>query len=188
MKTFSPIAVAALVLAATPAFAQDAAAAGAAGTAPAAAPATPAAKPAAGQTVYDTAGGVVGTIEKIDGQVAVLATGKNNVGLPLTSFAMGDKGPVIAMTKDQVDAAAAGAAAKVAASVTAGATVSDTSGGSVGTIKSVEGEYALLDTSKVQVKLPLTAFAAQGTGLVVGMTKAQIEAAAAASTPAAKPK
>ncbi len=183
MQTFTPFAAAALMLVAAPAFAQSAPAAGAPAATTAAAAST-ATAPAPGQTVYDTAGGVVGTIDKIEGTAAVIATGTNNVGLPLTSFAMGPNGPVIAMTKAQVDAAAAGAKASTAAAVTAGATVKDTSGGTVGTIKSVDGEYALLDTSKVQVKLPVTAFATQGSGLVVGMTKAQIEAAAAASKPA----
>ena len=189
MRNFTPLAAAALMIVGAPALAQQTPATAPAGTATAAAGATAAATaPAAGQTVYDTAGGVVGKIDKVEGQVAVIATGKNNVGLPLTSFAMGPNGPVISMTKDQVDAAAAGAAAtaaaKTAASITAGATVKDTSGASVGTIKSVEGQYALLDTTKVQVKLPLTAFAAQGDGLIVSMTKAEIESAAAA---AAKP-
>ncbi len=188
MQKLTSLAAMALVAIATPAFAQDAAAPAGATTAAAPAGAAPAGKVAAGQTVYDTAGGVVGKIDKIDGQVAVLATGKNNVGLPLASFTVGPNGPIISMTKDQVDAAAAGAAAnaaaKTAASITAGASVKDTAGAPVGTIKSVEGEYALLDTSKVQVKLPVTAFAAQGDGLVVSMTKVQIEAAASASAPA----
>ena len=178
MRLFAPLAAATMMLVAAPAFAQ-AASAGAA---------TPAVAPTAGQTVYDTAGGTVGKIDKIDGQVAVVATGKNSVGLPLTSFAMGANGPVISMTREQLDAAAASAAAdaaaKSAAKIAAGASVSDTAGGPVGTIKSVEGEFALLDTSKVQVKLPLTAFAVKGDALVVGMTKTQIEAAAAAATPA----
>lgn len=175
MRKLIHLSAAALMLVAAPAFAQDAPAAGAAAAS---------GSVAAGQTVYDTAGGVVGKVDKVDGGVAVIATGKNNVGLPVTSFAAGPNGPILAMTRDQVDAAAAGAAAdaaaKTAAAITAGAVVKDTAGAAVGTIKSVEGEYALLDTSKVQVKLPLTAFASQPDGLVVGMTKAQIEAAAKA--------
>ncbi|MET0269765.1 MAG: hypothetical protein ABW173_04970 [Sphingomonas sp.] len=170
------------MFAAAPAFSQAAPAAGA--------PAASAPSVSAGQTVYDTAGGEVGKVSKVDGGNAVIATGAHEVGLPLTSFASGEKGPIIAMTRDQLNAAAAGAsaeaAAKTAASVTAGAAVKDTAGAEVGTIKSVEGQFALLDTTKVQVRLPLTAFAAQGGGLVVGMTKSQIEAAAAQAAPAAK--
>ena len=105
--------------------------AGAAATTPAAAPTstTPAASAAnspasttqtasgdvkAGVTVKDTQGGTVGTIESVDGQYAVLATTKNKVRLPISSFGKGADGPILAMTQAQVDAAAASAAAKTA--------------------------------------------------------------------------
>jgi len=68
----------------------------------------------AGVTVKDTQGGTVGTIESVDGQYAVLATTKNKVRLPISSFGAGADGPVLAMTQAQVDAAAASAAAKTA--------------------------------------------------------------------------
>src|SRR6516165_430537 len=42
-----------------------------------------------GATVKDPNGGVVGTIESLDGQYAVLATQKNKVRLPLSSFGKG---------------------------------------------------------------------------------------------------
>jgi hypothetical protein len=67
-----------------------------------------------GATVKDTSGGTVGTIESVDGQYAVLATTKNKVRLPLTSFGKGADGPILAMTQAQVDAAAASATAKTA--------------------------------------------------------------------------
>jgi hypothetical protein len=69
---------------------------------------------AVGVTVKDTQGGTVGTIESVDGQYAVLATTKNKVRLPLSSFGKGADGPILAMTQAQVDAAAASAAAKTA--------------------------------------------------------------------------
>jgi hypothetical protein len=68
----------------------------------------------AGATVKDTSGGTVGTIESVDGQYAVLATTKNKVRLPVTSFGKGADGPILAMTQAQVDAAAASAVAKTA--------------------------------------------------------------------------
>ena len=68
----------------------------------------------AGVTVKDTQGGTVGTIESVDGQYAVLATTKNKVRLPVSSFGKGADGPILAMTQAQVDAAAASAAAKTA--------------------------------------------------------------------------
>jgi hypothetical protein len=69
---------------------------------------------AVGATVKDTSGGTVGTIESVDGQYAVLATTKNKVRLPVSSFGKGADGPILAMTQAQVDAAAASAAAKTA--------------------------------------------------------------------------
>lgn len=163
--------------------------------APAAAPAAAAAKVAAGATVYDTSGGVVGTIDSINGDLAVLATQKNKVSVPLASFGTGDKGPVIALTRDQIDQQAGAAAAQSAqaqdekkkAQLTAGATVKDPQGGTVGTIKSIDGQFALVDTSTVQVRLPLTAFAAGDTGPVIGLTKAELDAQAAAAGGAAAP-
>ena len=66
----------------------------------------------AGVAVSDTAGNPVGKVEAVDGQFVTLATAKSKVRLPLTAFAGGDKGPVIAMTAEQLDAAAAGAQPK----------------------------------------------------------------------------
>lgn len=170
---------AALALFAVPALAQHAAA-------PAAASVST--KAEAGATVYDTSGGMVGSIEAVNGDLAVLSTGKNKVSIPLSSFGVGEKGPVLAMTRDQIDAQAgaanaqvlAAAEAKKKAQLVAGATVKDPAGGTVGTIKSIDAQYALIDTSKVQVRLPLTAFAASDDGLVIGMTKAELDAQAGA--------
>jgi hypothetical protein len=69
---------------------------------------------AVGATVKDTSGGTVGKIEAVEGQYAVLATTKNKVRLPISSFGKGADGPILAMTQAQVDAAAASAAAKTA--------------------------------------------------------------------------
>ncbi|MGH6807255.1 MAG: hypothetical protein ACREEJ_10495 [Ensifer adhaerens] len=171
---------AALALFTAPAFAQDAAA-------PAAAPAATSAKLAAGATVYDTSGGVVGTIESVKDDLAVLATEKSKVSIPVASFGAGEKGPVLALTRDQIDAQAGAANAQAAQAdeakkknqLVAGATVKDPAGGTVGTIKSVDAQHALVDTSKVQVRLPLTAFAAGEDGPIIGMTKDELDAQAA---------
>lgn len=168
---------AALALFVTPALAQHAAA-------PAAASAST--KVEAGATVYDTSGGVVGSIEAVNGDLVVLSTGKNKASIPLSSFGVGEKGPVLAITRDQIDAqvaaataqASAAAEAKKKAQLVAGATVKDPAGGTVGTIKSVDAQFVLIDTSKVQVRLPLTAFAASDGGPVVGITKAELDAQA----------
>ena len=162
----------------------------AATTAGTAAPATSTAAIAPGGKVLDTAGGIAGTVESVDGDFVVLATGKSKVRLPKTSFAMGPNGPVIALTAAQLDAAAAqaappptAAATAAKANVTQGAAVSDTQGGAVGTVTSVDGQIATVAlTGGSKVRLPVSAFAADSAGgLKVAMTAAQLSAAAGAA-------
>ena len=64
------------------------------------------------------------------------------------------------------------------ADVKTGSAVFDSSGDTVGTIKSVSAKGAVLDTGKVKVTIPLTSLAKSEKGLLIGMSKAEIEAAA----------
>lgn len=104
------LAVAAIGITA-PAMAQESATAGAAAQDPAAQSA--AAK--AGDTVYDQAGEVIGTIEKVEGSNFVISTGTNRATLALASLGQGPKGPTLAMTKEQLDTAIQRAAAEAPA-------------------------------------------------------------------------
>lgn len=94
------LAVAAIGITA-PAIAQDTTAAEPAAQSPAAQSA--AAK--AGDTVYDQAGEVVGTIEQVEGDKFVISTGTNRATLALAALGQGPKGHTIAMTKEQLDTA-----------------------------------------------------------------------------------
>lgn len=60
----------------------------------------------AGATVYDLQGNSVGTIESVDGEAAILNTGSAKVKVPVASFAQGDKGLAISMSKAEIEAAA----------------------------------------------------------------------------------
>lgn len=80
--------------------------------------------------------------------------------------------------------AAAAPAASSATALAAGAKVVDTSGGPVGTIDSIDGDYAVLATTKSKVRLPKTSFAMGPNGPVIAMTATQIDAAAAQAAPA----
>lgn len=72
------------------------------------------------------------------------------------------------------------AAAPAAGSgVTAGATVYDAQGGVVGTVASVEGANAIVDTGNVKASLAISSFGTSPKGPTLGLTKAQLEAAAA---------
>lgn len=95
-------------------------------TAPAIAQDTASAEPAAqsaaakaGDSVYDQAGEVVGTIEKVEGANFVISTGTNRATLALASLGQGPKGPTLAMTKAQLDSAIQKAAAEAPAEASA---------------------------------------------------------------------
>jgi hypothetical protein len=59
-----------------------------------------------GVSVYDQKGGVVGKIVSTSAKGAVVDTGTIKATIPTSSFAKGDKGLVISMTKAEIDAAA----------------------------------------------------------------------------------
>lgn len=83
--------------------------------------------------------------------------------------------PALAQTAPAAPAAAS-------ANVTAGATVFDPAGNPVGTIESVNGANAVLSTGTAKAAIPVTSFAKGAKGLVVGVTKADLEAQVAAAT------
>ena len=62
-----------------------------------------------GATVYDTQGAPVGTIEAVSGGNVVVSTGTAKASIPSTSFGRGTAGPVLAMTRAQLEAAVKGA-------------------------------------------------------------------------------
>lgn len=74
--------------------------------------------------------------------------------------------------------AATGAAAPASAAPTVGATIFDAQGGTVGTIASSDGTNAVVDTGTVKAAVPLTSFGTSPKGPTLGMTKAELEAAA----------
>ena len=181
-----------LTAAAAPALAQDA---GAPAPAPATAPAAAApaagakANVAAGATVTDAQGGAVGTIASTDGTNAVIDTGAVKATVPVSAFAQGDKALLIGMTKAELESAAKGASAdqqaQFLASLQPGIAVSDAQGGAVGKIEAVEGENVVVATANAKAKLPKSALAKGPNGAVIGMTAAQLEAAAKGATPPA---
>lgn len=106
LAALSVIAAASLPVAA---FAQEAPAADAAtaqapATADAGAPAAAGAL-AAGQTIYGPQGEEVATVVSVADGNAVIDTGTNKATLPASSFGASDKGPTIAYSKDQLNAA-----------------------------------------------------------------------------------
>ena len=59
-----------------------------------------------GVSVYDQKGDLVGKIESVSGDTAVVSTGSSRASIALSSFGKSDQGLVISMTKGQLNAAA----------------------------------------------------------------------------------
>ncbi len=160
-------------------------------SAEAAAPATPSLS--AGAMVYDGAGDEVGTILSAEGGTVVLDTGTNRASLAAASFGVGPKGPVIGMTKLQLNTAIENAAAQTAAALDAalvvGAPVLSQDGQSVGTVKEIKEGIVVLDRPSGAVALPRANFTASSAGLALRMSAQQLEdaiAQTAAPSPAAE--
>lgn len=81
-------------------------------------------------------------------------------------------------TTAEGEATAAATTKATKADVKAGASIFDTSGNSVGKVESVSAKGAVLNTGKVKVTVPISSLAKSDKGLVIAMTKSQIEAAA----------
>jgi preprotein translocase subunit YajC len=141
--------------------------------------AAPTAQIQAGAKVSDTEGGEVGTITSIDGDFVILRTDRHEVRLPATSFAVGDNGFVMAMTRAQVNEAVERELANQGPVAATGATVHDTSDATVGIITETDDQHATLRLrSDRLVRLPLTAFARGPNGPVIAMSATELEAAA----------
>lgn len=70
-----------------------------------------------------------------------------------------------------------------AADLKAGTSVYDTSGQLVGKIESADAEGGVVNTGAVKAKLALSSFGKNDKGLVISMTKSELEAAAKAKNP-----
>lgn len=128
----------------------------------------------AGMTVSDAAGGQVGMIDSVTADSVVIATGTHKVALPLSSFAAGSNGPVIGMTRAELDAAAekasADAAAALRAQILPGVAIAGSQGNNLGTVKAVEGEFVILTTAHGDAKLPIASVGSGPKGLMIGMS------------------
>lgn len=161
MKTFANTLVAmtlAMAIPGAPAWAQQAAA-------------------TVGMQVVDTNGDVVGTVSGLMDDHLMLKTDKHVIHLPTTSFTPSDGKLLFGMTQAQINAAFEEAEAKAAASLVAGATVKGAAGAVVGTLDSIDDQFATikLETGKL-VKIPRTGIAGSAEGAVIGLSAAELEA------------
>ncbi len=168
------VGIAASAMALQPALAQDAGAA---------------AGIAAGAKVTDANGGEVGSVTKVDGQFLVVKTDKHEVRLPVSSFRPHDGALLFGMTRDQLNAEVEKTLAAASAKIVAGAAVSGSQGGAVGTIDAIDDQFVTVKlTSGKKVRLPRAAVAPGPNGAVIGMTVAELEAAAGGAAAESKPR
>ncbi|WEK42867.1 MAG: hypothetical protein P0Y64_16195 [Candidatus Sphingomonas colombiensis] len=169
--------IAASAMLASPALAQTAA--------PAPAASAPHAV-AAGATVYDAQGDVVGTIASNDGTNAVVDTGTVKAALALTAFGTSPKGPTLGMTKAQLEAAASQQqpnSAEFKAKLVPGAVVYGSGGTEVGKIKEVDAEFVTLTASQGDARLPIAGFGPGAKGITIGLTAQQLAEAIKGAAP-----
>lgn len=149
-----------------------------------------------GAPVYDPQGQQVGTIAKVDGATVVINTGKHSASLATASIGRNEKGLLVSMTREQLDAAVEAAAAKsqagLEAALVAGATVHSSDNQPLGTIKQISPDGVVsVDRNGKVFALKKDSFAMDAAGVRINATAAQIDAAiaqqAAAAPATAKP-
>ncbi|GGC23301.1 hypothetical protein GCM10011371_08770 [Novosphingobium marinum] len=144
-----------------------------------------------GATVFGPNGNEVGTVENIaDGNV-VIFTGNNRATLPANSLGKNDKGLLLAVTKEQLDAfvtqAAAQADAAMAQALVPDAEVYSSDGVMVGTVGEIDGNNVTVEREAGPVALTKDMLTADADGLKLYMSEAEFNAAAAAASGEAAP-
>jgi hypothetical protein len=89
-------------------------------------------------------------------------------------------------TEPATDAKGAAVTAATEADFKAGVPVFDQKGGVVGKVESVSAKGAVVSTGKARAEIPTASFGKNDKGLVMSMTKAELEAAAAPKAAAKK--
>ena len=138
--------------------------------------------PEVGATVYGPEGNTVGTIEAMQDGVVVVNTGTYTAPVPANAFGEGPEGPIVSVTKDQLNAMMAEQEKQMAAardaSLIGNATVLTADGVEIGTVTSIDGDNAIVTLEDGPVSLMRDQFATNETGaLIVLATKDQLMAA-----------
>ena len=115
-----------------------------------------------------------------DAQAATEATTTATTGQPPAA-----QPAATAQASTQAQAAATTPPVRLAtaADLRAGVQVRDQNGALVGTVESADAAGAVVSTGRVRARLALASFGATGQALVISMTRAQLEAAAAQAAP-----
>ncbi|GAB5347964.1 hypothetical protein [Alteriqipengyuania sp. 357] len=138
--------------------------------------------PEVGATIYTSEGEEVATIESLENGIAVVNTGTHTGSIPAQALGEGPDGPVISVTKAQLDQLFEQQEAQTMAArdkaLVADAAVTTPNAVAVGTVESVEGDNVVLAMPEGSVALMRENFSADANGgLVVLFTQAQLVSA-----------
>lgn len=145
--------------------------------------ATPAlAQVAVGATVFGPDGNAVGTIEQVEGDVAVVNTGNLTANLPVEVFGEGENGPVIGWSKADLEAAVTAAneeaEAALAAALTAGTDLYSVDGVLLGKVESLGDDgLVVVALESGPISLPRAQITLQADKLTFLATAADLKAA-----------
>jgi preprotein translocase subunit YajC len=138
-----------------------------------------------GMVIKDPQGGTIGTVIAVAGDLLTVKTDKHEAQLPRASFAVSGRELLLGMTQQQLDTAIEQELAAAQAKITQGVEVVGLNGGPVGTIESIDDQYAAVKlTSGKLIRLQRNALAPAPQGARIGMTAAALEAQVAATAPA----
>jgi hypothetical protein len=166
---------------ATTAVAQDSAAPAAT---PSAATAPAPADIAVGTQIFGSDGTAIGTVARIEGDVALVTVGERTVPIPAAAIVAAEAGPTVNITRTalvaQFDQQMAQMDAQLDAALVTGAAVQTADGQPLGTIQSREADAIVVagDAGEMTLSKPMLALGPQGT-LVVRATMDQIKQAMA---------
>lgn len=133
----------------------------------------------AGMSVVDPAGGIVGQVVAVKGDVLTLKTDRHEVAVPLSSFTAHEGKLLFGMTAAQLNAETEKAMAEADAAVAIGAQVFGSDGTAAGTIEALDTELVTIKLSDGQlVRLPRTGVAGSPKGVILGITASQLAALA----------
>lgn len=154
----------------------------------AAADTQPAAPPPAitsGMVVKDTSGGVVGIVTSVDGAFVNVKTDRYEARLPKTSFTPEKNALLFAMTQQQLNETLAREISAAGAALVPGVVVTGLQGAVVGTLDSIDADFATLKLSSGQlVKIPRAGLAIGPQGAYIGTTATALESQISGSTAA----
>lgn len=139
---------------------------------------------AVGTPIVDLQGGEVGTVASAGEGYITVKTDKHEARLAENSFTKADGKLLFGMTRDQLNAAIESSNASAQAKLVAGASVSGAQGAKVGTIDSIDDQFATLKLNSGKlVKIPRSGIAPGPEGAVIGLSAEALEAQAGAAAP-----